>query len=73
MKSASRILTFGVVLALAPLAAEARPVHHAKADAGPSVKARRAAMDGFTARMNRLDALMGISPTTRTRSASAER
>lgn len=73
MKSASRNLAFGIVLALAPLTAEARPVHHAKAHADPSAKARQAAMDGFTARMNRLDALMGTSPVTRTRSASAER
>lgn len=73
MKSASRILAFGVVLALAPLAAEARPIHHAKTQADPSAKARQAAMDGFSARMNRLDALMGTTTSTRTRSASAER
>ncbi len=30
-------------------------------------------MDGFSARMNRLDALMGTAPSARTRSASAER
>lgn len=72
MKNASRILTFGVVLALAPLAAEARPIHYTKTDASPSAKAKRAAADGFAARMNRLDALMGTPTTARTRSASAE-
>lgn len=67
-----RIFTLGLVAAAMPLAAQARPVHHARA-AAPSVKARQTAMDGFSARMSRLDALMGTPSVTRTRSASAER
>lgn len=73
MTNLLRILTIGVALAVSPVIAQARPVHHAKAVVNPAAKARQAAMDGFSARMNRLDALMGASPTARTRSASAER
>jgi hypothetical protein len=71
MTSKSSLLALGAFLALAPAAAEARALHHAKPTPAPAAKARQAAMDGFSARMNRLDALMGTSPTTRTRSASA--
>ncbi|MGC5778494.1 hypothetical protein [Methylobacterium sp. NFXW15] len=72
MKVLPSFLALGAVLALVPVAAEARPLHHAKAEANAPAKARRAAMEGFTARMSRLDALMGTSPSARTRSASAE-
>ncbi|MCJ2015646.1 hypothetical protein [Methylobacterium sp. J-076] len=72
MRQAFSLFALGVVLATAPLAAQARPIHHAKVEASPSAKARRAALDGFAARMNRLDALMGSSPPARTRSASAD-
>jgi hypothetical protein len=65
------LLALGALLALAPAVAQAREVHHAKAAPAPSAKARQAAMDGFTARMSRLDALMGTRPVARTRSASA--
>ena len=73
MKVLPSFLVLGAVLALAPVAVEARPLHHAKAEANAPAKARRAALEGFSARMNRLDALMGTSPIARTRSASAER
>lgn len=72
MTNLFRILTLGVALSATILAAQARPVHHGKAVSTPPAKARQAAMDGFSARMNRLDALMGTAPTARTRSASAE-
>lgn len=72
MTNLFRIFTLSVALAAMPLAAQARPIHLAKA-AHPAAKARQAAMDGFSARMSRLDALMGTSPMARTRSASAER
>jgi hypothetical protein len=65
------LLTLGALLALAPAAAQAQAVHAAKPIPAPTAKARQAAMDGFTARMSRLDALMGARPATRTRSASA--
>ena len=73
MTNLFRILTLGAALVAMPFAAQARPAHQAKATVNPAAKARQAAMDGFSARMNRLDALMGASPTARTRSASAER
>lgn len=73
MKNARSLLALGAILAVIPLAAQARPIHHAKADLAPSAKSKRAATEGFAARMHRLDALMGTEPASRTRSASAER
>lgn len=73
MTNLFRFLALGVALAAMPVVAQARPVHHAKAAIHPAAKARQAAIDGFSARMSRLDALMGTSPMARTRSASAER
>jgi hypothetical protein len=73
MTNLFRILALGVALSATTLAAQARPVQHGKVAAAPPAKARQAAMDGFSARMNRLDALMGTAPVARTRSASAER
>ncbi len=72
MTNLFRILTLGLALVVAPFVVQASPVHQAKATPNPAAKARQAAMDGFSARMNRLDALMGTSPKARTRSASAE-
>ncbi|AWN36508.1 hypothetical protein [Methylobacterium radiodurans] len=67
-----------VALALAgllafPALAAAREAHHAKPAAKPQSRAAIAASEGFTARMSRLDALMGGPRTLapRARSASA--
>jgi hypothetical protein len=65
------LLTLGALLAVAPATAEARAAQAAKPVPAPTAKARQAAMDGFTARMSRLDALMGARRVIRTRSASA--
>lgn len=71
MTRKTAFFALGALLALAPLTAEARAIHHAKPVPAPNAKARQAAMDGFSARMSRLDSLMGTRPATRTRSASA--
>ena len=75
MKSRTALLPLGAWLVLSPLSAEAQPLNHrhhtaAKAAVAP-VAARHAAIDRFSARMSRLDALMGSERTTRTRSANA--
>lgn len=69
MTPATRLLA--LALTLAPMAATARPLSPPQPH--PAAKARQAAMDGFIARMSRLDALMGTRAPSRTRSASAER
>ncbi|MHB2205987.1 hypothetical protein [Methylobacterium sp. CM6257] len=66
------ILSLAALLA-ATAVAEARPVRApAKPPANAALKARQNAMDGFSARMSRLDALMGMPSTTAARSRSAE-
>lgn len=72
MKRVSGILAIGALLAVAPLGAEARPLHHHKHKSVNAAQPRRGALDSFAVRMNRLDALMGIDRPARTRSASAD-
>lgn len=73
MKSLVGITALGALLVALPLGAEARPLHHhAKDKTAQAGLSRRAAIDSFSARMSRLDALMGIAPSARTRSASAD-
>lgn len=72
MKRVSGILAIGALLAVAPLGAEARPLHHHKHKAAQVAQPHNRALDSFAARMNRLDALMGIDRPARTRSASAD-
>lgn len=72
MKTAPGILALGALLVVLPLSAQARPSHHHKEKAAANASARHAATDGFSARMSRLDALMGMTSTARTRSASAD-
>jgi predicted alpha/beta hydrolase family esterase len=71
MKTVFGLLTLGVVLAATPFDAEARPLHHHR-DRTAAAQPQRSSADNFAARMSRLDALMGIKATTRTRSASAD-
>ncbi len=75
MKSRSGLLTLGALLAFLPVTAEARPLHHrhhaSVRDVPAPAAARNAAVDRFSARMSRLDALMGTERTARTRSANA--
>ena len=72
MKSLVGITALGALLVALPLGAQARPAHHhAKGKTAQAAPSRPAAIDSFSARMSRLDALMGIAPSTRTRSASA--
>jgi hypothetical protein len=72
MMRSLRLLTLAALVAVPASYAQARPVRTVvKAPPNPALKAREAAMKGFTARMNRLDALMGTG-AGRSRSASAE-
>lgn len=71
MKTFSGLLGLGILLAAVPHGAQARPLHHHR-DKVAAAPTPRTVSDNFAARMNRLDALMGIKTTTRTRSASAD-
>ncbi|SDN18194.1 hypothetical protein SAMN05216360_106184 [Methylobacterium phyllostachyos] len=65
------LLTVATLLA-APIA-EARPARTpAKPELSAAIKTRQGALRDFNARMSRLDALMGVSPATKTRARSAE-
>jgi hypothetical protein len=70
----TRTLTIAALAALlvAP-AAQARGIRaHAKAPPNAAIKTRQVAMDDFSARMSRLDRLMGVPSATGARSRSAE-
>jgi hypothetical protein len=72
------ILAAAALLALPAAQAEARSTRapaktqFAKIQSNPAIKARQNAMNDFSARMSRLDALMGVPTTTSVRSRSAE-
>jgi Ni/Co efflux regulator RcnB len=70
------ILAAAALLALPVAQAEARStraqVKTQLAQSNPAIKARQNAMNDFSARMSRLDALMGVPGTTSVRSRSAE-
>lgn len=76
MRTAPRALALGLAALLAlPALAEAREIRAAKPAPKAQARASLAASEGFQARMNRLDALMGGSArtgTVRARSANAE-
>ncbi len=58
---------------LAAPVAEARPARDpAKPELSAAIKARQSAMNDFSARMSRLDALMGMRPAAPVRVRSAE-
>ncbi len=71
MKTLSGLLGLGILLAAMSPGAQARPLHHHR-DKVAAAPSHRTVSDNFSARMSRLDALMGIRTTTRTRSASAD-
>lgn len=71
MKTRFGLLGLGLLLAAMPLGAQARPLHHHR-DKVAAAPTPRTVSDNFSARMSRLDALMGIRSGTRTRSASAD-
>jgi outer membrane lipoprotein-sorting protein len=70
----TRTLTLAALaLLLVAPAAQAGPTRaHAKAQPNPALKARQAAINDFSARMTRLDRLMGVPSATGARSRSAE-
>ncbi|KAA0125641.1 hypothetical protein CIW48_00605 [Methylobacterium sp. P1-11] len=67
------IAALAALLAVPAVQAEARARHTpAKAQPGAAIKARQTVMNGFNARMSRLDALMGVPTTSSIRARSAE-
>ncbi|MCJ2133806.1 hypothetical protein MKK69_06945 [Methylobacterium sp. J-026] len=70
----TRTLTFLSLAAfLAAPVAEAHPARNpAKPGLSAAIKARQSAMNDFSARMSRLDGLMGVRPATPVRTRSAE-
>jgi hypothetical protein len=74
MSSHRRAAALAVALAgllAVPALAAAREAPHAKPAAKPQTRAAIAASEGFTARMSRLDALMGSPRVLAARSRSA--
>lgn len=73
MKRTLTLLSAAALLAVPVAEAQARPTRApAKAQTSAAIKARQNAMDGFSARMSRLDALMGVPRAASARSRSAE-
>ena len=68
------ILSLAALLTIPAVEAQARP---ARTHPNAAIRARQSAMDAFTARMSRLDTLMGVpsasSRVARSRSAEAGR
>jgi hypothetical protein len=67
------IAALAALLASPAIQAEARARHvPAKAQPSAAIKARQNVLNGFNARMSRLDALMGVPSTSSARARSAE-
>ena len=67
------IVSVAALIALSAAPADARPRHVTdKPQSSAAVRARQAKVEAFSARMNRLDALMGKPTTATARSRSAD-